>query len=131
MPSQSSSQEKRARVLLLEDDAGVRRSMHLMLNGAGYDVRSYSAAGALLADPAVGDAELLIADFRLVDGDGVNVLRMLRAQGWGGRSILITAFPSPALRVAAVEAGFDMVLDKPVPQHDLLGALRKRNSDVS
>lgn len=109
----------------------MRRSMHLMLHGAGYDVRSYSAAGALLADPCVDEAELLIADYRLIDGDGVDVMHMLRAQGWGGRSVMITSYPSPALRTAAAAAGYDLVLDKPVLQQDLLGALRKGSGDVS
>jgi len=131
MQGQDSPREMRERVLLLEDDAGVRRSLHLMLHGAGYDVRSYSAAAALLADPGVGDAGVLIADYRLSDGDGVDVLRTLREQSWNGRAVLITAFPSPALRATAKEAGYDLVLDKPVLQHNLLGALRERNGNVS
>jgi DNA-binding response OmpR family regulator len=118
-------------VLLLEDDAGVRRSLHLMLHGAGYEVRSYSAASELLANRAIDQAHLLIADYRLADGDGVDVMRALRQRGWDGRGLLITSFPSPTLRTAAREAGFDMVLDKPVLQHELLGALRERNEDVS
>lgn len=131
MPAHNPSTETRERVLLLEDDAGVRRSMHLMLHGAGFDVRSYSAAAALLADPGIDDAGVLIADYRLSDGDGVDVLRALRDQSWNGRAVLITAFPSPALRAAAKEAGYDLVLDKPVLQHNLLGALRERSSNVS
>jgi FixJ family two-component response regulator len=131
MPAGPTSNETRARVLLLEDDAGVRRSLHLMLHGAGYDVRSYSAAAALLADPGIGEAGVLIADYRLSDGDGVDVLRSLRDQSWGGRAVLITAFPSPALRAAAKDAGYDLVLDKPVLQHNLLGALRESSSNVS
>ncbi len=39
-----SPQRTRPRVLLVEGDDGVRRSLHLLLHGSGYDVRSYSAA---------------------------------------------------------------------------------------
>jgi DNA-binding response OmpR family regulator len=130
-PPKDNSKTKRTRVLLLEDDAGVRRSLHLMLHGAGYEVRSYSAAAALLADRTIDEALLLIADYRLADGDGVEVMRALRQRGWNGRALMITAFPSPALRAAALEAGYDMVFDKPLLQHELLGALRERNGDVS
>lgn len=115
--------DKRPRVLLVEDDDGVRRSMHLMLHGRGYEVRSYSAAAPLLADPTIGEAKCLIADYRLPDSDGLGVLRSLQRIGWKGRSVLITAFPSATLREAAQSCGYDAILEKPVRQHDLLGAL--------
>ncbi|WP_448663374.1 response regulator [Sphingomonas sp. CJ20] len=119
----STTLPSRPRVLLVEDDAGVRRSMHLMLHGRGYDVRSYSAAGPLLADPTIGEAKCLIADYRLPDSDGFGVLRALHRIGWEGRSILITAYPSGTLREAAMACGYDVILEKPIRQHELLGAI--------
>src|SRR3546814_15865794 len=47
---------ERPRLLLLEDDAGVRRSLQLLLRARGFDVRAYAAGAALLADPAACDA---------------------------------------------------------------------------
>jgi CheY-like chemotaxis protein len=43
--------------------------------------------------------------------------------GWQGRAILITGAPSPALRAAALAAGYATVLEKPLQPHDLLLAL--------
>lgn len=113
----------RPRVLLVEDDDGVRRSVHLMLNGRGFDVRSYSAAAPLLADPGIGETDCLIADYRLPDSDGMGVLRALKRTGWHGRSVLMTAYPSGTLREAATACGFDAILEKPVPQHQLIAAI--------
>lgn len=115
--------QPRPRVLLVEDDDGVRRSLHLLLHGRGFDVRSYSAAGPLLADPSIGEARCLIADYRLPDSDGFGVLRALHRIGWQGRSVLITAYPSITLRAAAEACGYDAILEKPIRQHELIGAL--------
>lgn len=122
-PHSPDAPEPRPRVLLVEDDDGVRRSLHLMLHGRGFDVRSYAAAGPLLADPSIGEAHALIADFRLPDSDGIGVRRALDRIGWRGRSVMITAFPSPILRNSALAAGYDAVLEKPVRAHELIGAL--------
>jgi FixJ family two-component response regulator len=110
-------------ILLLEDDAGTRRSLHLLLRGRGFEVRSYAAAGPLLEDPAARAAPYLIADYRLAETDGVAVLRTLRKQGWAGRAVLITGFSSDALRKEALAAGYVAVLDKPVLPHMLLTAI--------
>ncbi len=110
-------------ILLLEDDAGVRRALHLMLRAHGFDVHSHESAVLLLADPALPRAEFLIADYRLIDSNGIDVLRALRATGWQGRAILITGAPSPALRAEALAAGYAAVLEKPLQPHDLLHAL--------
>jgi FixJ family two-component response regulator len=115
--------ENGPRVLLLEDDAGVRRSLHLLLRAHGFDVRSHASAEPLLADPSLGQAEFLVSDYQLDQTTGIEVLRALRLAGWMQRAILITAFPSAALNDAAKAAGYDAVLEKPVEAHVLIGLL--------
>jgi FixJ family two-component response regulator len=110
-------------ILLLENDAGVRRALHLMLRAHGFDVHAHESSTSLLADPAIPGAEFLLADYRLTDGDGIAVLRALRATGWQGRAILITGGASPALHAEAMAAGYAVVLDKPLQPHDVLNAL--------
>lgn len=119
-PSPPSS---RPRLLLVEDDDGVRRSTHLMLQGCGFDVRSHPGAASALRDPDLGTAAYLIADYRLHDGDGLAVLQGLRQRGWAGRSVLITAHGSTELKASALACGYDAVLEKPLRRHDLLAAL--------
>lgn len=111
------------RALLVEDDDGVRRSLQLLLHWRGYDVRSHAGAASLLASDDAAAAEILIADYRLPDGTGVELLHALTAHGWTGRSVLITAFASPDLHRAARAGGFDMVLEKPLRPQALLAAL--------
>jgi FixJ family two-component response regulator len=110
----------RPKILLLEDDPGVRRSLQLLLQGQGYDVRSHAAGGSLLADANSKDAVCLVADFFLDDIDGVAVLSRLREDNWLGPAILITGFPSADLRERAAEAGYAAVLEKPLRQNALV-----------
>lgn len=112
----------RRHALLVEDDDAVRRSLQLLLHGRGFAVRSFATAHAVLTGE-IGDADSLVTDYRLPDGDGVAVLGGLRARGWAGRAVLITAFPSLALRRLAQAAGFDTVLEKPLRHHALIAAL--------
>lgn len=113
----------RPSVLLVEDDDGVRRSTQLLLHGRGYQVRAHSAAAASLADPAALEADYLVADYRLPDGDGVQLLRDLHARGWAGRAVLMTGYPSDALARDATASGYAALLEKPLRLHELLGAL--------
>lgn len=111
------------RILLLDDDPGVRRALHLMLRAHGFDVRSHESPVLLLADPAVAEAAFLIADYRLPVSNGIEVLGALRDAGWQGRAILITGIAPPALREEALAAGYATVLEKPLRAHDVLHAL--------
>ena len=110
-------------VLLLEDDPGVRRSLHLLLRAHGFEVRSHESAATLLADPKTADARILVADYRLRDGNGVDVLRKLQAEGWSGPAVLITGALTPELHEQAVAAGYVAVFDKPIRPHELIHAI--------
>jgi FixJ family two-component response regulator len=110
-------------VLLIEDDEAVRRSLQLLLHWRGFDVLSYANAKPVLDGKQIDEIDMLVTDYRLPDGDGIGVLRALRRAGWRGKAILITAFPSAALAASAQASGFDAVLEKPLRQHELVGAL--------
>ncbi|WBO24288.1 response regulator transcription factor [Sphingomonas abietis] len=110
----------RTKLLLVEDDAGVRRSLQLLLRGRGYDVRAYATGRQMLADPRSIEAACLITDYRMDEMDGLDVLRGLRDQGWHQPAILITAHHAADLVRAAREAGFDTILEKPLQDHVLV-----------
>ena len=115
--------ELRPMLILVEDDDSVRRALQLLLSGSGYRVRSFASAASALADPIVLDADFLVADFMLSESDGVQLLGSLRARGWAGRAILVTAYPSNQLRRAADAVGYAAVMEKPVRHQELLLAL--------
>jgi len=116
-------QTPRQRILLVEDDAGVRRSLQLLLQARGLDVRAYATGDALLLDPTAREAAGLVADYRMNGLDGLDVLARLRERGWPGRALLITAFPSAELAARAKALGYDAVIEKPFRQNSLADAM--------
>uniref|UniRef100_B0SVW9 Response regulator receiver protein n=1 Tax=Caulobacter sp. (strain K31) TaxID=366602 RepID=B0SVW9_CAUSK len=117
--------EGRARLLLVEDDSGVRRSLQLLLHGRGFDVRAYASGLALLADPTALDAVCLVADYRMPEIDGLAILSRLRGLGWQGQALMITAFPSARLVDRALSAGYSRVIEKPLVEAALVDAVER------
>lgn len=117
--------EGRARLLLVEDDAGVRRSLQLLLHGRGLDVRAYASGLDLLADPTALEAVCLVADYRMPEIDGLLILTRLREMGWAGQALLVTAFPSARLVDRALAAGYSRVIEKPLVEAALLDAVER------
>lgn len=116
---------RRPRLVLVEDDPAVRRSLHFLLQAHDYDVRAYASGAHLCSDDASLTAACLIADYRMPDYDGVETLVALRDRGCIGRAVLVTGFPSPVLTDIAISAGFDAILEKPLREHLLLGTIRQ------
>lgn len=104
----------RKRVLLVEDDAAVRRSLQLALAGEGYDVRAYGASKGLTKDVEAMQASCLVADLMLDEAHAIDLLDDLRAAGWTGPAILISGYLDDRWRSEALRAGFAAVLEKPV-----------------
>lgn len=99
--------------------------MQLLFRARGFDVRAYATGAALLADPLTRDACCFVADFRLEEIDGIEVLARLRKTGWSGPAVLITAFPSADLSARALAQGFGQVLEKPFREHALGDAVAR------
>lgn len=113
----------RTKLLLVEDDSAVRRSLQLLLRGRGYNVRAYPDGRQMLDDPSTIDAACLITDFCMNGINGIEILQDLRARGWRQPAILITAFHGEALVSAARDAGFDIVLEKPLQDRTLMAII--------
>ncbi len=119
---------ERPRLLLAEDDAGLRRSLQLLFRARGFDVRAYASGAALLADPLARAACCVVADYQLdeIGGiDGIEVLARLRESGWSGPAVLITGFATSELAARARAQGFAQVLEKPFREHALGSAIAR------
>lgn len=121
--------DARRRLILVDDDDPVRRSLQLLLSAHGFDVRSFAAAAPILGDPQAIDTPFLVVDQRLPDGDGVSLIAALRERGWRGRAVMVTGFPSRELSEAADRQGCPIVLEKPLRGGELLRALGERLPD--
>ena len=124
-PSTKHDKACACRIILSEDDVGVRRSLHLLLRSKGYEVLSYTSATALLLDPGAHQCDCLVVDYRMPDIDGISMLTALRAAGWTKPAILITGHYSQELADRAMAAGFSNVLEKPFGEHMLLASISR------
>lgn len=101
----------------------MRRSLQLMLKSRGFAVLACETLAAVRELGAAEAAGLLVTDYHLPDGTGLDVLAVLRAAGWHGRAVLITAVATPELVDQAIATGFHAVLEKPMERGALIRAL--------
>ena len=114
MSSSIAGASDRPRVLLVEDDAAVRRSLQLLLSGHGYDVRAYPSGVGLAQDPEALRAGCLIADLVIPDGNAVTLLGELRDAGWKGPAILISGHLTNEWTERALAHGYAAAFAKPI-----------------
>ena len=111
----------RSRILLVEDDDSVRRSLQLLLISQGYDVRAYRTGTGLAADPEAIKAVCLVADLIMPESDALQLLHDLRGAGWSGPAILISGHLTDEWASQAKAAGYAAVLPKPIGETVLVG----------
>lgn len=100
-------------VLVVDDEADLVSTYGRLLRRQGCRI---IAAGTRHEGLAALEAEsfaLVIADVRLPDGDGLDVVRAARARADGPPVIVVTGFPSAQSRQTALQAGATAYLAKP------------------
>lgn len=119
------------RVLIVEDDPRMRRLLRAWVHEAGYVVDDVADAAAALESLAIAPPALILLDLGLPDRGGIALLRELRARDFQGRIIVVTGRPGEAMTVAALDAGADDFVTKPVSGGVLLARMRAvlRRSD--
>jgi DNA-binding NtrC family response regulator len=104
-----------AKVLIVEDEAGVREGLVRLVESRGHVARVAAslaeARETLAAETKAIDCVLL--DLRLKDGDGLDLLREIRARGTDPPVIVATAYGDSDRTIAAMKAGAFEYLTKP------------------
>jgi PAS domain S-box-containing protein len=118
-------------IAVVEDDQDTRLFIIASLERCGAMVRgSHSAAAALrLLDTFHPD--VIVSDLAMPAEDGLYLIRTLRGAGVAVPAIALTAYGREEDRQAALDAGFDLYLRKPIEQETLAAAvarLTKRSS---
>ena len=109
-----------ASILVVDDDAPIRRMLQRTLAAEGYDVSSTPDGGAALAAVERAVPDLVVLDVAMPGVDGLAVCRRLRAKGL----LLLTARDAVPDRVAGLEAGADDYLVKPFAAEELVARVR-------
>jgi two-component system, OmpR family, response regulator MprA len=113
-----------AAVLLVDDDAPIRRMLERTLAAEGYDVTSAADGGAALASVERSMPDVIVLDVAMPGLDGLAVTRRLRAKGLQVPILLLTARDALGERVAGLDAGADDYLVKPFEVEELTARIR-------
>ena len=111
-------------VLLVDDDAPIRRMLERTLGAEGYAVASVADGGAALAQVERSVPDVIVLDVAMPGLDGLAVCRRLRAKGLALPILLLTARDAVHDRVAGLDAGADDYLVKPFAADELLARVR-------
>lgn len=113
------------RVLIVEDNVDARDTLRDLLSASGYLVTAVDNGRDGLEKIINEAPDLAIVDVGLPGLDGFEVARRARAAiGNATRLVAFTGYNSPAVRAAALEAGFDMHVPKPCTAERLAEILR-------
>ena len=111
------------RVLLVDDEPEIVRTLAISLRSRGYDVTAAADGGSALAAAAEVLPEVVVLDLGLPVVDGVVVVRRLRA--WTSVPVLVLSGRSDSAdKVDALDAGADDYVTKPFGIDELLARLR-------
>ena len=109
-----------ATVLVVDDEASVRRTVTILLSKAKYMVKeadSVTAATGILSQRAL---DLAIVDLRIGDESGLDLIKHIKQHYPDTESILFTAYGSIENSVEAMQAGASDYITKPFSNHELL-----------
>jgi two-component system KDP operon response regulator KdpE len=111
------------RILIVEDEAQLRRALGINLRARGYDVGTAADGTTALVAAGRQPPDLVILDLGLPDMDGVEVVHGLR--GWSAVPIIVlSARDAQVDKVAALDAGADDYVTKPFGTDELLARIR-------
>jgi signal transduction histidine kinase/ActR/RegA family two-component response regulator len=113
------------KVLIVDDVADTLDLMQRLLARAGYQVATASSASGAVAAARSQPPDALISDISMPDGDGLELLRQLRAEASLGKlpAIAVSGFTGEAERGAARQSGFNAYFTKPLDVSALLKTL--------
>ena len=112
-----------SRILVVDDDDQLRRTLRINLAARHYDVQTAANAAQALDLAARTPPDLAVVDLGLPDLDGVDVVRGLRA-GSSLPIIVLSARDAQTSKVEALDAGADDYVTKPFGMDELLARIR-------
>ena len=115
-----------ATVLVVDDEKNIRRTLQMVLQGAGFETREAATGEEGLRALEAGDVDLVMLDVRLPGISGIEVLQRIRQSPATARLpvLMISGHASVAEAVDAVQHGATDFFEKPLDRDRVLVSVR-------
>ena len=116
---------RRKVVFVVDDDAGMRKSIALLLDKFGFDTQLYASAEAFLSTAGFSQIRnsCIVVDIQLDGMSGIELARQISQTGHALPIIFITGNDNESLRKAALQQDCIAYLAKPFPAKALMDAI--------
>src|SRR5438552_4595100 len=119
------------RILIVDDEPNIGLSLKMILEGEGYQVFVCRSAAEFRARIAAYRADACLLDVRLPDGNGIDLLRLLRHNDNHVPVIMISGHGTIADAVEAIRAGGFDFLEKPLSREKVLVVIKNALEQAS
>ncbi len=113
------------RVLVVDDEPGLRQSLGLLLADAGYDVTAEGNGAKALERALAESFDLVLCDVRMPEMDGIAFLRAYKGRGGNALVVMMSAYGGEEAALAAMKEGAYDYIPKPFRPDEVILTLRK------
>ncbi|MEK7241627.1 MAG: response regulator, partial [Planctomycetota bacterium] len=117
--------KQKERVLVIDDEESIQKSLSLVLTGEGYDVTVVGTGGEGLEKFNQYPYDAVILDYKLPDTDGLNVARVIKERDPKVALVFVTAYSSIETALTVMKLGAFDFLEKPLHKDVVLSALKR------
>ncbi|MDR1161947.1 MAG: sigma-54 dependent transcriptional regulator [Tannerellaceae bacterium] len=107
-------------ILIIEDDTTFSLMLSTWLKKKNFVVKAVSSVSCAKQEIEEGSYDLLLSDFRLPDGDGIDILKWLKETGRSLPLIMMTGYADIQTAVQSMKLGASDYISKPINQDGLL-----------
>ena len=118
--------EKQARIILVDDDESIRKTMKTILEDEGYIVDLATTGNEAIEMTQEQNYNIALLDIRLPDMEGVELLKLMKDNVPRTRKIMVTGYPSMQNAITALNKKADAYLVKPVNVEKLLELVKEQ-----
>ncbi|MGD0451657.1 MAG: response regulator [Candidatus Bathyarchaeia archaeon] len=118
--------EKNARIIIVDDDENIRKTMKAILEDEGYVVDLATTGNEAIEMTQETTYNIALLDIRLPDMEGVELLKLIKDNVPKTRKIMVTGYPSMQNAISALNKNADAYLVKPVDIEKLLNMVKEQ-----
>ena len=118
--------DKHARILVVDDDESITKTMKAILEDEGYKVDIAATGREAIKKTEETAYNVALLDIRLPDMEGVELLKLMKDAVPRTRKIMVTGYPSMQNAITALNKNADAYMIKPVDIEKLLNTVKEQ-----